>query len=453
MRPIATLGSGTMSRHGVADRAFRFDWLLFLSTVAVVVIGILMVRSTELGRGDGYFIRQLTAAGIGLIGMLIAAVLPYQVFRTYVRPLYVVMIGLLIAVLLLGVNLRGTRGWFHLGPVYLQASEVAKLTFVLSLAGYLDRRIQWYSPRALVVPFTLALVPIGMILIQPDLSSSLVFFPATLAMFYVAGARTLHLLAICLVAAMAAGIPLASTYFGLIEGRLAGRPVMSFLADAFDGGWSSVYLFAGVCAAITSSWWFLRKLRIYIPSVYLWVTLFLLGLGTLGAVAADHALKEYQRKRLVAFIDPNLDPLGGGYNVRQSQIAIGSGRVLGKGYGSGTQSQLGFLPSRHTDFIFSVIGEELGFLRSFAVLSLYFMVVWRGFEVSIEARDRFGSLVAVGFSTMFAFYFVLNLGMTMGLAPVAGVPLPLVSYGGSSVLSSMIAVGILLSIHWRRYFL
>jgi len=176
-------------------------------------------------------------------------------------------------------------------------------------------------------------------------------------------------------------------------------------------------------------------------------------IGCVGAVGVEGAIKDYQRKRLVAFVSPELDPLGGGYNVRQSQIAIGSGQVFGKGYARGTQSQLGFLPSRHTDFIFSVIGEELGFLRSVVVLVFYFIIVWRAFDTSLVARDRFGGLVAAGVGAMFAFYALLNLGMTMGMAPVAGVPLPLVSYGGSSVVSSMLSIGIVLSIHLRRYML
>jgi rod shape determining protein RodA len=200
-------------------------------------------------------------------------------------------------------------------------------------------------------------------------------------------------------------------------------------------------------------WWIMRRLRLYIPALYLWTTLGLIAVGCVGAVGVDHAIKDYQRKRLIAFVNPELDPLGGGYNVRQSQIAIGSGQVFGKGYTHGTQSQLGFLPSRHTDFIFSVIGEELGFLRSVIVLFFYFMIAWRSFDTALVARDRFGGLVASGFGAMFAFYAMLNLGMTMGMAPVAGVPLPMVSYGGSSVVSSMLQIGIVLSIHLRRYML
>lgn len=432
---------------------FAIDWVLLGTTVATAVIGILMVHSTEVGGSWSYFLKQTIAASIGLGGLILFTLLPYQIFRTYVRAVYIVMIGLLIAVLVFGVNLRGTKGWFHFGPIYFQAAELAKLMYVLALAGYLDRRIQWHSTKSLVVPLLLAGFPIVLILAQPDFSSCLVFLPIALMMLFFAGARTLHLTSLCLVGGLAAGIPLASTYFGLLGSAIKDHPIMNFLAQAFQGGWPGLWLFLGVCATLTLVWWFLRELRIYIPSLYLWITFVLISLGALGAMAGDRALRDYQRRRLVAFVNPELDPLGGGYNVRQSQIAIGSGKLTGKGYGKGTQSRLGFLPSRHTDFIFSVIGEELGFIRSLMILALYFLIAWRGYDIALTSRDRFGSLVASGFATMFAFYALLNIGMTMGLAPVAGVPLPLVSYGGSSVVSSMLAVGILLSIHWRRYIL
>jgi rod shape determining protein RodA len=447
------LSTSAAQHVSIFSRGFHIDWTLLFAAIATVIVGIFTIHSTELGNNTGYMLRQSIAALIGMIMLLILTVIPYQVFRVYTRPLYILLILILLSVFVLGSNLRGTRGWFHFGPVYLQSSEVAKVLFVLTLAGYLDRRIQWFTPKSLVVPMLLAMAPILMIILQPDFSSSLVFFPTTLVMFYVAGARTLHLLSISLVGTITLIIPLASTYFNLLGKGIKERPVLFFFAKVIGGGWPSVFAFLGVCLFLILLWWFFRKMRFYIPSLYLWVTLSLILIGVIGAAASNRVIKVYQRKRLVAFVSPELDPLGGGYNVRQSQIAIGSGRLLGKGYGKGTQSRLGFLPSRHTDFIFSVIGEELGFLGATTVLGLYFLIIWRGFDIALAARDRFGGLVAAGFSTMFAFYALLNLGMTMGLAPVAGVPLPMVSYGGSAVLSSLAAIGLLLSIHWRRYML
>ena len=447
-------GYGSPVQHmGIFSRGFNVDLVLFGATIFTVITGLFTIYSTDTTGTGGFLLRQMIAAVVGLVGMLFLTLLPYQIFRAYIRPLYIFMLLVLIGVLVFGVNLRGTRGWFHLGPIYIQSSEVTKITFVLCLAGFLDRRIQWYTPKSLVLPFLVAMTPIALIIIQPDFSSSLVYIPVTLVMFYVAGARALHLLAVCLMGGLAAGIPLLSTYFSLMGESLKKHEVLLFLSKALKGGWPGVWLFIGICVALILAWWFLRKMRVYVPSMYLWVTLSLILFGVVGAMGTDRVLKVYQRKRLVAFVNPELDPLGGGYNVRQSQIAIGSGRIMGKGYRKGTQSRLGFLPSRHTDFIFSVIGEELGFIRAMIVLGFYFLIVWRGFEISLVARDRFGGLVASGFAAMFAFYALLNLGMTMGMAPVAGVPLPLVSYGGSSVVSSMFAVGILMSIHWRRYML
>jgi rod shape determining protein RodA len=364
------LSTSAAQHVSIFARGFHMDWVLMFAAVATVVMGILTIHSTDVTGTSGFVLRQSLAALIGMMALLVLAVLPYQIFRVYVRPLYVLMIIVLISVFVVGSNLRGTRGWFHLGPVYLQSSEVAKVLFVLTLAGCLDRRIQWYTPKSLIVPMGLAMFPILLIILQPDFSSSLVFLPTTLVMFYVAGARTLHLVSISFVGGITMVIPLALTYFNLLGKGIKDRPVLFFFAKILGGGWPSIWALAGVCLFLALSWWFFKKMRFYIPPLYLWVTMSLIIIGVAGAAASNRVIKVYQRKRLVAFVSPELDPLGGGYNVRQSQIAIGSGRIFGKGYGKGTQSRLGFLPSRHTDFIFSVIGEELGFVGASFLLGL-----------------------------------------------------------------------------------
>jgi rod shape determining protein RodA len=447
------MNSAATHAPSIFRRSQHVDWILLMATLLTVLTGALMVHSTELGGGSGYFVRQMAAACIGFMGLLFLTLLPYQIFRTYVKAIYIFMIVVLVAVLVVGSNLRGTRGWFHLGPIYIQAPEIARLTFVLSIAGYLDQRIEWTSIKSLAVPFALALIPIGLIIIEPDFSSSLVFLPVTLVMFYVAGARAVHLLSVCLMGGIALLIPLFNTYTKLLGDALRTKPVLFFLARMLAGGWPSLFFFLGVCATLFIGWWFLKQMRFIIPRLYLWILITLIALGSIGAIATQRVLKDYQRKRLVAFVSPELDPLGGGYNVRQSQIAVGSGKIFGKGYGNGTQSRLGFLPSRHTDFIFSVLGEETGFVGSLFLLGCYFLIVWRGFDIAFSARDRYGSLVAAGFATMYAFYALLNVGMTMGLAPVAGVPLPMVSYGGSSLVASMFSIGLMMSVNWRRHML
>ena len=180
---------------------------------------------------------------------------------------------------------------------------------------------------------------------------------------------------------------------------------------------------------------------------------YLLGLGGLGAGLAPlmfYLLEDYQRKRILVVFNPYIDPTDSGYNVIQSMIAIGSGRLWGKGLFGGTQNRLGFLPEQHTDFIFSVIGEELGFVGAAILVSLYFILIYRGIVIALKARDDFGVLLATGVSVMFAFHILVNVGMTLGIMPVTGIPLPFMSYGGSSYLTNMMALGLLLNVHMRR---
>jgi len=176
----------------------------------------------------------------------------------------------------------------------------------------------------------------------------------------------------------------------------------------------------------------------------------LCGLGTAIMPLFWHVLKDYQKKRLLVFLDPNVDPTGAGYHIIQSKIAIGSGGIFGKGLFGGTQSQLNFLPEHHTDFIFAVVGEELGLLGAIFLLSLYFIIVWRGIKIASEAKDSFGTLLAVGVISMLTFHVLVNIGMTSGIMPVTGIPLPFMSYGGSALLTNMMAIGILLNVCIRR---
>ncbi len=199
----------------------------------------------------------------------------------------------------------------------------------------------------------------------------------------------------------------------------------------------------------------LLLLPAFLAMLYLWglrprLILILIGIGLLASPFLFHFLKEYQRTRLLVFVNPNLDPLGAGYTIIQSKIAIGSGGLFGKGFMGGTQNYLQFLPERHTDFIFGVIAEEGGFAGSFAVLGLFWLIVQKGFYISKTTTDRFGSQLACGITTLLAAQTVINIGMTMGLLPVVGVPLPLVSYGGTSVIITMLFIGILINIKLNR---
>ena len=189
---------------------------------------------------------------------------------------------------------------------------------------------------------------------------------------------------------------------------------------------------------------------VFVAGIRLRILFWLFGLGLAAMPVLWHFLKDYQKMRIMVFMDPNVDPLGAGYHIIQSKIAIGSGLLFGKGLFGGTQSQLNFLPENHTDFIFSVVGEELGFVGCTVLLLLYLIVLWRGIKIAQDASDTFGRLLAVGITSMIAFHVLVNVGMTMGIMPVTGIPLPLMSYGVSSLTTNIMAIAILLNIQLRR---
>jgi rod shape determining protein RodA len=284
-------------------------------------------------------------------------------------------------VLVLGHTAMGAQRWINIGPFVFQPSEFAKLIIIVTLADFLaGREGKLRNLKELIPCFVFVGVPMVLILLQPDLGTSLVFIAVLFGMLFIA----------------------------------AGRPLL--VCGIFG---------AGLLGAIGMVWAHL-KFGTWIP------------------------LHDYQLKRLIIFLDPWSDIQGAGYHVIQSQIAIGSSGFWGKGLMRGTQSFLEFLPIRHTDFIFSVLAEEFGFLGVLLLLTLFAVFLYRGVRIAAESRDLFGTLMAVGVVSMFAFHILVNIGMTVAIMPVTGLPLPLVSYGGSNMITNLAAIGVLLNIYLRR---
>lgn len=433
----------------------HMDWSLLGAALLLALGGILFIYSSSFHgeRAATLLTRQGAALAVGLFGLTILTIVPYQVFQTYARGVYVAGAALLVLTLLVGTRLRGSKSWIDLHLFYFQPIEVVRLALAVSLAAWADARPRHLREwTGVVVPVALMVVYLGLVLLQPDLSSALVMGPMTLAVLFAAGAPLGTLSVLIGIAALALGIPLAATYFQIVGPRFAGG-VGGFLRRCFTETVPFLEFWSVVAVLIVAGWWFLRKWRVNVSGVALGVSLAVLAAGVGGSFVVDRALKQYQRKRLIAFVDPAVDPLGAGYNILQSKIAIGSGRFFGKGYLSGSQAQLGFLPEKHTDFIFSVVGEEFGFIGAVLVLAVFFWVAWRAFDIALLARDRFGRYLAAALGTYFAFSGVVNIGMVMGLMPVTGVPLPFLSYGGSGLVGACLSVGILLSIHVRRFVL
>jgi rod shape determining protein RodA len=355
----------------------NFDWLLILAVGLLVLLGIILINNTTVAveglfdtsnlLGDFTF-RQILYAVLGFVALFILSQLDYRIFAGLQWLFYALMLGLLAIVFVIGQVTSGAQRWIDLGPFQLQPSEVCKLLIVLVLAKFLaDNSRQLDKWRTLAFSFFLVAIPTGMVYLQPDLGTSLIFL-------FIWGIMIL-----------AAGL-----------------------------SWRQLLIIGAI-------------LVVLLPLV--WLT-----------------MQPYQRDRITLFFNPTADPLGAGYNVNQARIAIGSGQVLGRGIGAGTQSQLQFLRIRHTDFIFSVVGEELGFFGGVFFFALYVLVLLRMLRVAQISRSTFGRLTAVGFAAALFFQAFVNLGMNVGIMPVTGIPLPFVSSGGSSLVTYLIMIGIIQSI-------
>lgn len=357
----------------------RLDGTLILAVILIASLGITIIGSaTHVNIPDypGRFAFAGKQLAFFLIGLIVAGVsLRYDYRRLYhwAPAIFVVNAAALLVVKFAGTSALGAQRWIAIGPITLQPSEFAKLFMIICLARLLSRHPEGFHTWKSLLPVAgLMVLPFGLVFIQPDLGTSLVFAAITFGMLYISGLR------------------------------------MRLVKQAFIG------------------------LLAVIP--FLWMFVF----------------HDYQKQRVLVLIDPQTDPFGAGYHVIQSKISIGSGGFIGQGLFAGTQSQLNFLPENHTDFIFSVIGEELGFVGAVFLLFLYFLLLYRAIMISRSSGDSFGSLLAGGIFSMWLFQVFINVGMTLGIMPVTGIPLPFMSYGGSALIVNMLCTALLLNIYLRR---
>lgn len=403
----------------------RFRWLpdpfILVAVLSLLLVGLIANYSTsspETGASLSHFNKQLMWIGIGLFVMTITTAIPAKVFQSLSYPIYGLALLSLLLVIAFGNKEMGATRWFAIGPIHLQPSEFAKVAILLGIARFLadhQREIEkvWVSFVAIVM----ALVPMGLVLVQPDLGTSLVF-PVIL---------------FCLLAW--SGVPAVFLLIMI-------TPVLAVVTS-----WHAVIHIAALACLIISVFLAGRRLM---PTVMATGVFLLIGAA---APMLWNKLHPYQQKRLLTFLNPEADPLGSAYQLIQSKIAIGSGGVFGKGFLQGTQTQLKFLPEGHTDFIFSAWGEEFGFIGTALVVSLLFLLFYRGIVLAAKCHNRQYALVAVGVVCVLTFQAMANLLMTVGYLPVTGLPLPFMSYGGSSMITTMTSVGLLLGIElrWREY--
>ncbi|QJE73517.1 rod shape-determining protein RodA [Aerophototrophica crusticola] len=370
---MSSLDLGAADTMSLGEKLAQISWSLVLLICVVASVGFAMLYSAANGNFDPWASRQIVRFCVGMVMMLTIALVDIRVWMKLAYPLYGIVFLLLIAVELVGDVGKGAQRWIDLGFIQLQPSEVMKVTLTLALARYFHGATLEDTGRIpfLFIPLLIIFAPVGLVLMQPNLGTSLILVMIGGAIFFLSGVRLWK--------------------FGLVIGS--------------------------VLAAIPIIWQFMH---------------------------------DYQKRRVLTFLDPENDPLGMGYHITQSKIAFGSGGLFGKGFLMGTQSHLNFLPEKQTDFIFTMLAEEFGMVGAVGFLGLYCLLLLFGFVIGLRCRHQFGRLVALGLTVNLFLYLFINVAMIMGLIPVVGVPLPLISYGGTATLAVMIGFGLLLSVHVHR---
>ena len=357
----------------LTGKIFRMNWLFVLLLCALASVGYVALYSAAGGSPEPYAARHIERFAFGLLLMMCIGLVDIRVIARLSWLVYLFGVGLLVLVLVMGHVGKGAQRWLDLGGQQVQPSELMKLGLILALAHWFHRA-NWEkigNPLFLIPPILVILLPVGLILKEPNLGTAFITAMIGAAVMFAAGVR----------------------------------------------------------------WWKFALVMLPVPFA--------------GQFVYKH-MHDYQRARIDTFMNPESDPLGAGYNIIQSKIALGSGGMWGKGYLHGTQGHLDFLPEKQTDFIFTMIGEEFGLIGAVAVIALLILIVWGAMFVGLRCKHQFGRLVAFGIACNFFFYCFVNIAMVMGVIPVGGVPLPLVSHGGSAMITVMVAFGVLMSVQVYR---
>ncbi len=367
------IGAADRGPMTIGQKLWQVNWSLVSFIIVLTGIGCAMLYSAGDANWNPWAKRQLIRFGIGLFLMIMVAVTDIRMWMRHAYTLYFLVLGLLVAVEVMGVIGMGAQRWIDLGVIQLQPSEIMKITLVLALARFFHGASleDIGRPMFLIIPLLLVAAPVVLVLRQPDLGTAIMLTMTAGVIFFLAGVRAWK--------------------FGVVIGA--------------------------ILAAMPVAWTLLH---------------------------------EYQKKRILTFLNPESDPLGAGYHIMQSKIALGSGGIFGKGYLGGTQSHLNFLPEKQTDFIFTMLAEEFGMAGGLLLLGIYAIVLIYGFAIALRVHNQFGRLITLGITGTFFFYVFINIAMVMGLVPVVGVPLPLVSYGGTAMLSLMIGFGFILCSYVHR---
>ncbi len=401
----------------------NIDFIFLIPVLLIIVAGLLALYSSTYpvvtSETSSLVYKQITWVILGLIVMFVMIFIPIRVIYALSYTLYIFGIFLLIMVFFIDKDTSGTSRWIYLFGFQFQPSEFAKITTIIALSRFLaESKISQNNVKDIIISFVIVSIPMILIREQPDLGTSLIFalflFPL---LFW-------------------ADLPIFSLFVII-------APFISIVAISLST--SRIYIFL--------IWMVILTIILYLSKKRLWVTILNYMVNLAVGITAPYLwnrLKPYQQERIKNFLNPGMDPRGAGYQILQSKTAIGSGGFRGKSFLHGTQSHLRFLPEQHTDFIFSVFGEEFGFLGVITILGLYLMIIIHGINVASFCKNRFAGYIAVGISSIFLIHIFVNIGMTVGLLPVTGIPLPFMTYGGSAMISFLAMVGLLINISINR---
>src|SRR5579883_5399 len=395
----------------------NFDVTTFFSVILLLIAGSLAIYSaTYAANMNNRFGQQLLFAAGGIGGMIIMALLPVRWFQVIAYPLYVISLALLVFVAVKGKLVYGHRSWIAIGSFQFQPSEISKLATIFTIGAFLNKGRDLSKAKNVLIICGLVVLPVALIMKEPDPGTGVIFAGLMVILLLWSGVD-LFLLAAVVIPALVAVLSLFGQTPTVIS-VLAGGAILFFI---FRRNIILTILAFGVVIAVAFSTNFIY----------------------------EH-LHQYQRNRVQVLLDPELDPLGAGYNVIQTRMAIGSGGITGKGYLKGTQTQLRYVPKQWTDFIISVPAEEFGFIGAVVILLLYLFVIFRGVAIASSVRSMFSSVVAMGIAAIWFLHVTVNIGMALGLMPVIGIPLPFMSYGGSALLTNLLMAGILMNLYRNR---
>lgn len=396
----------------------KFDFIVFISVIGLTAIGLVAIYSATNSHPTAYgnFQKQYITAIISLVFLFIAYFIPYKTYKYLAVPAFMGSLLLLVLVLFIGKTIYGAKSWISFGTIGFQPSEFAKIGTILFLAYFLTK--QRKNPNNLKdFSFFIfySIIPIVLILLEPDVGTAIVYLIFTSVILFWSGVDLF--------------------WFFLVL-----TPILVVFASLFS------------LAAFIITMLIVLLLLIYFKK-NIFVNAAIIVMNMAAAFLFDYGmsfLKPHQQKRIETFVNPGSDPLGAGYNIIQTQVAIGSGGLTGKGYLQGNQTQLRYIPEQWTDFIYCVIGEEFGFIGSVLVILLFLILFARLIYIVTHMKNKFGSIIGIGVLALIFTHFAINIGMNLGVAPVIGLPLPFMSYGGSSLMVNMILIGVVLNFYKNR---